>query len=237
MKLTNEAKIGILVTIAVSALLFLTFKVGNFKFTQQGYTVKTSFYRIDGLEKNAPVRLNGMEVGSVKDIRLVYDQDTKMELTLWIKEEAKIREGAKAFIKIMGMLGEKYVELSAGNPGGNFLAQDALIEAQEPIDFDRLLAKGDAIADSLKEISENINQRLKVNSQAIDDIVANMNTSMKNISSISGNVDERLKVNRLAIDEIVANLNATSKNLEELSADVKVNPWKLLYKGKEKPIK
>lgn len=237
MKVTNEAKIGILVTIAVAALLFLTFKVGNFKFTQPGYTVKTYFYRIDGLEKNAPVRLNGMEVGSVKDIRIVYDQDTKMELVLWLKEEAKVREGAKAFVKIMGLLGEKYVELSAGDPGAKFLVQDAVIAAQEPMDFDRLLAKGDAIADNLKEISENINQRLKVNSQAIDEIVANMNTSMKNISSISSNVDERLKVNRLAIDEIVMNLNATSKNLEEVSADIKANPWKLLYKDKEKPKK
>ncbi|MFA5060577.1 MAG: MlaD family protein [Candidatus Omnitrophota bacterium] len=202
MKITNEMKIGIMVTIVAGMLLVLTFQVGSFSFTKKGYEGKIYFNNIDGVELNAPVRLNGLEIGLIKDIKLVYDSETKMELTVWLDEKAKLREGAQAYIKIMGMLGEKYVELTAGEKETSFLQPGFVIVGVEPVNFERLLAKGDSIATSLDGIAKNLNERLTVNRQALDDIVAN--------------------------------LNLASKNLEELSGDLKVNPWKLLYKPKEK---
>src|SRR3989338_5551602 len=109
MKVNNEMKIGILVTLVVTMLLVLTFKVGNFRFVKKGYIVKVQFHNIDGVELNAPVRLNGLEVGAVQGIRFIYDRDTKMELTLWLDEKAKIRPGVKAYVKNRGLIGEKYV--------------------------------------------------------------------------------------------------------------------------------
>ena len=234
MKLTNEMKIGILVTIVVVALLALTFRVGNFDFSKKGYEIKANFERIEGVELNAPVRLNGLEVGAVRNIRIVYGDTTKMELTLWLEDTAKLREGTKAFVKNMGLLGEKYIEVTGGEAGRPFLAAGAVIETQEPVDFEKLIAKGDVIADNLKELTDNLNERLRINSQAIDEIMVNLNVSLKHIAAISGNINERLTINQNAIDEIVANLNTTSRNLEELSGDLKLNPWKLLYKEKAK---
>lgn len=237
MKVTNEAKIGVLVSVVMAALLLLTFKVGNFNFTKKGYTVTVQFIRIEGLEKNAPVRLNGLEVGSVKDVKILYEDDTKMEMTLLLEERAKLREGTKAFVKNMGLLGEKYIELSGGDRNAPFIGPGAVIVGQEPVDFEKLLAKGDVIADNLTEISQNLNQRLKNNGEALDSIIADLKVTMKNMSSISANVNERLAVNRQAIDDIIANLDSSSQNLEDLSADLKLNPWKLLYKAKDKSIK
>ena len=234
MKITNEMKIGILVTAVVAALLILTFQVGDFNFSKKGYEIKVYFQRIEGIELNAPVRLNGLEVGSVRNIKIVYADDTKMELTLWLEDNAKLREGTQAYVKNMGLLGEKYIEISAGDPGKPFLTAGAVIVGQEPVDFEKLIAKGDLIADNLKELTDNLNERLRINSQAIDEIMVNLNVSLKHIASISSNIDDRLKVNQNAIDDIVANLNATSRNLEELSSDIKLNPWKLLYKEKTK---
>ncbi len=227
MKINNETKIGILVTFVTVMLLGLTFKLGNFNFTKKGYALKVHFYRIEGLEKNAPIRLNGLEVGAVRDVRILYDPETVIELTVWLDESAKIHQGAKAYVKNMGLLGEKYIELSGGDNGTPFLVPGALIVGDEPVDFDRLLAKGDVIADNLKSISQNLDERLKVNSQSIDNII-------KDLASISHNVNERLTVNRQAIDEIVANLHSATMNLEEFSGDLKMNPWKLMYRSGEK---
>ena len=237
MRWSNETKIGILVVTTVAALLVLTFKVGNFSFTKRGYIIKLLFTRIEGLEKNSAIRLNGLEAGQVRDIKITYGDETKMEITVWLNQDAKVREGAKAYIKTSGLLGEKYIELSGGDNGAPFLNPGSVIVGEDPVDFEKLLAKGSIIADNLKSISENLSKRLELNSQAIDDIIGNLNTTMKNFSSISSNVNERLTVNREAIDDIVTNLNVTSKNLQELSMDLKVNPWKLLYKGKDKNLK
>lgn len=234
MKLTNETKIGILVVAVVILLLILTFRAGGFHFIEKGYPIKVHFHQIDGVELSAPVRFNGLEMGQVKDIQILYGEETVMEVTLWLKDSVKLRQGAKVYVKNMGLLGEKYIGILDGDKGAAFLEPEAIIVGEEPVDFEKLLAKGEEIGANLKEISANIHQRLKVNSQAIDEIIANLNVSTKHIASISANVDERLAVNRLAIDDTVANLNATSKNLVELSEDLRLNPWKLLYKEKKK---
>lgn len=227
MKINNETKIGILVTFVTVMLLGLTFRVGNFNFTKKGYTLKIHFYRIEGLEKNAPIRLNGLEVGAIRNIHILYEPETVMELTAWLDESAKVHQGAQAYVKNMGLLGEKYIELTGGDNGTPFLTSDSLIIGQEPVDFEKLLAKGDTIADSLKSISQNLDERLKVNSQSIDSII-------KDLAAISHNINERLTVNRQAIDEIVANLHTATMNLEEFSGDLKMNPWKLMYRNNEK---
>ena len=235
MKLNNETKIGILIVATLVLLLMLTFKAGDFHFAEKGYPIKVHFKQIDGVELNAPVRFNGLEIGQVKDIQILYDdQVTRMELTLSLQEKAKIRQGAKAYVKNMGLLGEKYVGLTDGTSGAAFLEPGAVIDGEEPVDLERLLVKGEQIGNNLNEISANINERLKVNSEHIDEIMKNLDASAKRMASITANVDQRLAINSGAIDETMANMNLLSKNLADFSEDLKKNPWKLLYRQKEK---
>ena len=72
MKMTNEVKIGIMVFICIVALLALTLRIGSFSFYKKGYNIKAQFQNIDGMELSGPVRLNGLEVGLVKDIKIDY---------------------------------------------------------------------------------------------------------------------------------------------------------------------
>ena len=232
--LTNEVKIGIMVVGVVTALTILTIKTGDFKFRPQGYELKAYFYNIDGVDKSAPVRLNGMEVGLVKEMKILYGEDTKMELTLWMNQDKKVHEGSKAYVKNMGLFGEKYVGLTIGDSSKGYLVPGSIIMGEEPADFEKIMADGQVIATNLKEISKEINERLKVNRESIDDIIANLRVTSKHIASISENVDERLAVNKHQIDDIVANVNSATRNFEEMSEDLKLNPWKLMYKEKTK---
>lgn len=228
MKISNEAKIGVMIFGVVVLLIIMTVKTGNFNFSKKGYEVKVYFETIDGVKVNAPVLLNGLEVGLVKDIKINYGEDkSTMELVLWLEEWAKLREGAKAHVKNMGFMGEKYVGLTFGNSTGAFLPAGTIIEGVTPADFDKLVSDGQEIAAQLKEISMNLNERLEKNKEAID-------TTISNLASITSNVDERLKVNQEHIDDIVTHLQSVSVNLDELSYDLKTNPWKLLYRPKSK---
>ena len=90
-RMTNEAKTGALVLISLLALFALLLKVGNFKFLQEGYTIKSQFKFTGGVKKHAPVRLSGVDVGEVKDIRIIYGDSTLIELDMWMQEGTKIR--------------------------------------------------------------------------------------------------------------------------------------------------
>ncbi|MFC1703967.1 MlaD family protein [Candidatus Omnitrophota bacterium] len=202
MRINNEVKVGMVVVICLVALGVLTFKVGDFSFHQEGYEVNVEFRNIDGIETNAPVRLNGLEVGKVTDLEIVYDKETKIVLTLWIDQSAKVREGTKASVKTMGLMGEKYIALTDENISEEFLQPGVTIVGKEPIDIDALMAKGDVIAD--------------------------------NVQAITQNIKERLEINKESIDEIIENFKYVSENFEILSDDLKRNPWKLLFRTKEK---
>lgn len=236
MKLNNETKIGILVFFTLVILGALTWKAGDYKIIQKGYEVKIQFTDIDGIELNSPVTLNGFEVGRVKDIKILYGDHSKVELALWIQGDVKIKSTVKGRIKNLGFMGEKYVGLSTPDGPAEDLTPKAVIMGQEPAGFEDLMADGKDIAKNIKEISEQVNERLRVNSKSIDEIFANTNTTMKNTASLSANLNERLEVNKLALDETVKYLNSASKNLEEMSFDLKTNPWKLLYKPKTKKV-
>jgi phospholipid/cholesterol/gamma-HCH transport system substrate-binding protein len=157
MKMTNEIKIGIMVFICLMALIILTLKVGNFSFYKKGYEIKVKFRNISGVELNAPVHLNGLEVGLVKDIQIAYEDVTKMVATLWIEGDVKIHKSAKAYVMTMGMIGQKYIGI-LDEAKGDYLHPGGLIIGEEPIELERLLAKGENIATSLESASKNIDE-------------------------------------------------------------------------------
>ena len=232
MNINNETKIGVLVAVVAVMLAVITWKAGNFKVAIGGYEIKVQFQNIEGVETNAPVRLNGLEVGRVKNIDILYGDVPKVEMVLWIQNNIKIPKGAQVFVKNMGFMGEKYIGIYAKNVEEGYLTKGEMVLGEEPATMEAMLADGQALAANLKGISEKINQRLEINSQNIDDIFANLRTTMKNMAGITDNLNERLAVNKMLIDDTVVHVNNLSKNFEEMSVDLKLNPWKLLYKPK-----
>ena len=147
MKLNNETKIGLMVIIVIVILFALWIKTGKFNLSEGGYTLKVIFDDINGVNLNSPVMFNGYEMGVVKDIIVKdYKDKTRMELTIWIDSRAKLREGAKAYIKNLGFMGEKYVGLTSGDRSGAYLPAGSVLQGIEPPDFDKLLGEGQEIA-------------------------------------------------------------------------------------------
>jgi phospholipid/cholesterol/gamma-HCH transport system substrate-binding protein len=208
---TNEVKTGLVVILCLGILAALTILAGNFKLFQQSYSLNVIFSNSSGIEKDASVRLSGVEVGKVESVQLVYrkEGDTVVALKLELSEDARIREGAKASVTTLGLMGEKYVELTPGDKGAPFLKPGATIQGRDPIDIEAVIEQATSTMEVAKE-------------------------AMTNISSLVKNLDSAIADNRPNIDEIMNNLRRTTDNLEEFTDDIKRNPWKLLVKGRDK---
>lgn len=234
MRMNNETRIGIFFVFVVVLLSVLTWRAGNITIRKGGYEIRVHFKNIDGVALNAPVTVNGLEVGRVSGIDILYGKYTQMEVTLWIQDHVKLHEKAEAFVKNLGFLGEKYVGLTTGDDGAPFLKPGAIIIGNEPASFEKLLSQGDKIAKNLEEISTQVNKTLKTNAESIDSIITNLDATVKDVASISAKIRETLDTNQGVIGEIVQNVNQATQNLEEMSYDLKENPWKLLYKEKRR---
>src|SRR3989338_3024881 len=132
-RMTNEAKTGALVLVCAVALLLLILKVGNFTLFQHGYTVTSQFHYTAGVKIHAPVRLSGVDVGEVKDIKVLYGDETLIELGLWLRDGVKLRADSKAYVTTLGLMGEKYIEVKAGTAASPYVKAGDKIPGQDPV--------------------------------------------------------------------------------------------------------
>ena len=71
---------------------------------------------VAGLNLNAPVKYNGVDVGKVQEIRLDPDNPERVHLLFAIERGTPIKEDTVAVLKTQGLTGIAYVELSGGAP-------------------------------------------------------------------------------------------------------------------------
>jgi phospholipid/cholesterol/gamma-HCH transport system substrate-binding protein len=69
---------------------------------------------VAGLNLNAPVKYNGVDVGKVQDIRLDPGNPERVNLLFAIERGTPIKEDTVAVLKTQGLTGIAYVELSGG---------------------------------------------------------------------------------------------------------------------------
>ena len=110
--------------VIVVAILFVGFTYSTAGLgTIEGYKLVAKFDRVDGLLAGSDVRMNGIEVGTITDQRL--DSETYLAVvTMTIDSAVKVPTDSSAQISSDGLLGDKYLSLTAGaedamlNPGG-----------------------------------------------------------------------------------------------------------------------
>ena len=146
-----EVKVGIFILIGLIILIVMIFSIGEVYVFRPGYRVKVLFNFANGISMNAPVRLAGVEVGEVDNIRIYYDtvaESTKVELSAWIKKDVAIEEDAKAVINTLGLLGEKYLEIFPGK-SKRFLQDGSALVGVDPISTETMTMEFKKILDSL----------------------------------------------------------------------------------------
>jgi len=153
-----EVKVGIFILIGFIILFVMIFSIGEIYMFKSGYHIKVTFNFANGIAMNAPVRLAGIEVGEVDDIRIYYDTNverTKVELSTWIKGDVVIEEDAKAVINTLGLLGEKYLEIFPGK-SKRFLTDDSILAGVDPVSTENMTMELKKLLDTLVGVAERI---------------------------------------------------------------------------------
>lgn len=112
-----ELKIGLVTVIALALAATLIFLLsGESGFSWERYSLKTMFNNIAGLNEGSPVRVNGVEVGTVTNINFIGD---RVEVTFEIRDEvqSRITTASKASLGSVSLLGESAVDITASTSG------------------------------------------------------------------------------------------------------------------------
>jgi phospholipid/cholesterol/gamma-HCH transport system substrate-binding protein len=114
----SELKTGLLtivaIVIAVTTIFLLT---GGRGFFWQRYNLKTRFDNVAGLKSGSPVRLAGVEIGTVTSVDDFVGEkiDVSFEVNKSMRE--RITSGSTAFLGSVSLLGESAVDITPSTQG------------------------------------------------------------------------------------------------------------------------
>lgn len=139
------------------ASTFLIGREQRFWERKAGYEIR--FARINGLRVGSLVSLTGVDIGSVDEVS--FPQSTSANyISVMVSVSrgaaARIREDSLARIRTIGLLGDKYVEISAGSPQSPILPPGAIIPSADPIDYEALLGEGGDIITNIVEVTNSL---------------------------------------------------------------------------------
>ncbi len=162
----SPLRVGIVVTIGLGILAFAIASIGHgTRLFSRSEILQVHFRRINGLQVGASVRLAGVSIGAVDSISFPRQATADYVLVrMWIERSAAVRVhvDSVASIESIGLLGDKYVELSPGNPASPVAPSNAVLPTRNPINYEALLEEkgtGDLIA-NLMAISADMRQLL-----------------------------------------------------------------------------
>lgn len=246
----KEIIIGSCVILALAVLYFgIEYLKGVNLFKPANY-YSAMYTDVAGLQKSAPVTLNGLKVGQVSSIGYEYKNPGHVLVEMSLDKELRIPSGSKAVIE-QDLLGTATVVLHMSDateyqPVGSRLEGETATGLMGTVSqqlmpsvsaifpkIDTLLTSVNALAANpalaasvtrLDDITLNIDRTIRQLNAAVATLPAtasNINTVSANLTTMTDDLSQFTgKINAIPVDSLANNLTTLSANLRQLSTEL-----------------
>jgi phospholipid/cholesterol/gamma-HCH transport system substrate-binding protein len=141
----SQLRVGITVLIASLTLCLLLFLMsGTSGFFTPRLTLKSYFDNAQGLRDGAPVRLSGVDIGNVTNIRIVPDKDkqlTPVEITMKVSSRYSyaMHRDSVTSLDTAGVLGETFLDIESSQAVGPPVQNGDTLPTQVHPDFNQVV--------------------------------------------------------------------------------------------------
>src|SRR3989440_86073 len=242
----REVRVGLLVVVAIAVLIFLILNAsGDISPFSTKLHLKARFQNADGLRRGSEVRLAGVRIGKVDDVRLLPPSDDpnapQVESTFSIDSEIDgrpatdlIRDNSTARLSSPSILGQdKVINVTPGTSLGQPVKNgDMLSPGTQGSDIEALTTSGNELMQQLNKLSaqftdiaSKINKGEGTAGKFINDeaFYNNLNSTVRNANDLisqiqSGQGSAGQFVNN---PDLYNNLNSVSQSLQQISDDLR----------------
>lgn len=222
-----EFRVGVFVTLALITGIALVFSLGNRSalFSSKS-TYRAVFENVEGLRPGSPIRMSGIDVGTVSYVGFMDDGRCEVRLEVESAQARFITSAATVAIGSKGLLGDKLVEITPG--AGEPLPDGAEIPSSAGGGLAGAMAAAGEVMNDVRPAIANVRRLTDVFAedqfrQDIRDISHNIADITRMVREEDGTVHRLLTDPGMAdrITNTLASVEATSRELAATTRNVR----------------
>jgi phospholipid/cholesterol/gamma-HCH transport system substrate-binding protein len=217
-KYSNEVKVGITLILATAIFVFgiRYFQALPIFGTTNDYSVE--FVDASGLISGNAVRVNGVTVGAVTDVK--FNPETlRARVKFHLSGDIDVYDGTTARVSGISALGVVKLDVFLGDRGAPVLTPGSSIDAiNTPDIMSDVMEKGPLLLEGIDSVLSNMNSMLASTNDLVDESSPRIQNSLGSVESIVAGLDQSLQQDRHTISEILANMSAITSNVDTLTA-------------------
>ncbi|MGB1243605.1 MAG: MlaD family protein, partial [Chitinophagales bacterium] len=235
MKISNEAKVGVLAFTAIVILIFgYNYLKGKDLFSSDN-TFYAVYNRIDGLATSNPVQINGFQIGMVEDIYLKPDRSGKLVVQFTVDNDVNLPKNTKVKIISSGLLGDKAMDVDLGEArtlkGLQYAASgdtlQGIIELGiTELALEELLPIKDKVENMLTSLDSTLievkflmrSSEFRTAFSNLGEMVTDLKGTLDNVNSLTANLNDFSERDLDKISTSLTNFQAASGDLKNLTA-------------------
>jgi phospholipid/cholesterol/gamma-HCH transport system substrate-binding protein len=222
----SQLRVGLTVVFAMitlGVLILLMSGTGGW-FTKK-IVLKSYFDNASGLRNGAPVRLSGVDIGNVTDIRVVSNQPvTPVEVTMKVntKYGFALRKDSVTSLSTAGVLGETYVDIDSGQAKGPAAQNYDVLPTRDHPDFNDVVRASQGTLQNMDALLKRLDRILafvESGQGSIGKLIYDPTLYDKfaaTINDFQGVVDE-VKNGKGSIGQLIASNDAYNKAMDSLN--------------------
>ena len=246
---SQKLKIGLFTIAGILVLLAGIFLIGSKKnMFSSTYNVYGVFKNAGGLQVGNNVRFGGVNVGTVKGIRIISDTVVRVDMIIQTNKSEFIKNDAVASIGSDGLMGDKLLDIQPGSPNAPKLEAGGQMRTAEPVDIGAIMNKFSTVADNATVITgalANMALQIKSGNGSIsrllykDDLALGLQGTLDNTKALTaslhglttqvqsgrGSMGELLYTNHLSsrLDSTVSTANAAMGTIQQAAYNFSEN--------------
>ena len=191
MATSREFKVGAFTLAGLSVVGLVVFMVGEErKLFESKLEYGAKFEEVQGLRRGSPVRMGGVDIGTVTEVaypEVAEDKRIIVKMSVVRDESRRIRRDSVATIESKGLLGDKMITITVGNPKLPQIPVGGEVPSKEGDDMTQLMAKLGTITGQVEKVVVNLERT--TNSLADDELQKNLKGSVESMNGILKSVD------------------------------------------------
>lgn len=207
----NNVKLGVFVLAGLLIMIFSLYMIGkDTNMFGSNYTLKVRFDNVHGLTSGNNVRYSGIQVGTVKRVKILSDTLIEVSMLIDTKMKHYIHKNDIVSMSTDGLMGNRILNITPAKDGSPLAENGDLLITKKSVSTDDMLETLDKTNKNIRDISQELKMTiLKIN---------NSSALWKLLSEET--LPDNLRASSISIRRAAANADGMVQDLHAIINDI-----------------